>query len=158
MTWRKPASWKGCSAFPIPRRLVTIWVFNYRFRRNIPRFFESFRFSRDRFDEFEEGFDRIHQIGFGGRYAITSQWALTYRGDYSFEENLYLSNAAGVEFISRCRCWAVRLEARDERTQGVVVELQYTLIGLGDESAVRPFSGGQIRSIGLRRIGGEQND
>ncbi len=50
-----------------------------------------------------------------------------------------------MEYISKCRCWAIRLEVGADRSGGVYFNVQYVLIGLGDDD-VRPFSGGGIGS------------
>jgi len=111
---------------------------SYRYLRDTPRFFEDFK-KDDRYDEFETGFKRINQITAMGRLALTRNWALTYRGQYSFENSIFLSNRAGVEYISKCRCWAIRLEVADNRVGGVDFNVQYILIGLGDDD-IRPFA------------------
>ena len=112
----------------------------YRYLRDVPRFFESFPTSDDRFDESEGDFDRVNQLGVYARLALTRRWALSYAGIFSFEEGIFLRNEAGVEYLSRCRCWAVRVEVEDERQRGIDVNLRYTLIGLGADT-VRPFEG-----------------
>lgn len=123
----------------------------YRYLREIPRFFEDFPFDDDRFERFESEFRRVNQIGFGTRIALTRSWALTYDALYTLESSVFLDNAAGVEFISKCRCWAVRVALQDDRQRGFDVRVQYRLIGLGDDRA-RPFEahGGAVRrSVGL---------
>jgi lipopolysaccharide assembly outer membrane protein LptD (OstA) len=111
----------------------------YRYVPNAPRFFENFAYDQERFDEFKQGFLEINQLTFAARWAVTRSWALTYRLSYSFEQSLFLTNQVGVEYISRCRCWAVRVELDQDRTQGFQVNLRYRLIGLGDDT-VRPFA------------------
>jgi lipopolysaccharide assembly outer membrane protein LptD (OstA) len=118
----------------------------YRYLRDIPRFFEAFRFDDERFDEFEEGFDRVNQFGLHARYAITPSWALTYDATYSFEESLFLDNTAGLEFISVCKCWAIRAEIEDDRSRGIDFSFQYTLIGIG-EDPIRPFASRRGRRL-----------
>ena len=112
--------------------------FRYRYVRDIPQFFEDFRASQDRFDEFEREFDRLNQVEIGGRWAITPSWAVTYDLRYSFEQSLVLTNRGGIEYISRCKCWAIRAIVAEDRSRGVEFALQYALIGLGDDT-VRPF-------------------
>jgi lipopolysaccharide assembly outer membrane protein LptD (OstA) len=114
----------------------------YRYVANAPRFFEAFLFDDERFDDFEEGVTSISQIFLFARWAVTRNWALTYRMTYSFEESFFLGNEAGIEYISRCNCWAIRLEVSDERTRGFEFALRYRLIGLGDDT-VRPFQSGR---------------
>jgi lipopolysaccharide assembly outer membrane protein LptD (OstA) len=119
----------------------------YRYLRDIPRFFENFRFDTERFEDFETGFLRINQISFFTRLALTRNWGVTYRIVHSFEESLVLANQLGVEYISRCLCWAVRLEVEEDRAGGFSVGFRYTVIGLGDDT-VRPFQPRRSRRVG----------
>ena len=68
------------------------------------------------------------------RIAITRQWGITYRAAFSFERNLLLANQGGIEYLSKCRCWALRLEVSESRSRGVQFKLLYTLVGIGDDS------------------------
>lgn len=116
-----------------------VW-FSYRKVTRVPQFFENFSFDRERFDEFDEAFNEIQQVDFQTRWAFAPRWALTYRVSYSLEQSLLLHNEIGVEYLSKCRCWAVRVEIDDDRSRGIDFGIQYRLIGLGDDT-VRPFSG-----------------
>ncbi len=133
-------------------------AFSYRYLRDIPVFFESFNSSEDenRYEEFEAGQFKINQLTLRGRLAINRNWAVTYGVRYSFENDIWLTNRAGVEYISKCRCWAIRLEAGADRSGGAFFNVQYVLIGLGDDD-VRPFSGGGIGSGGRDPLSGAQN-
>lgn len=113
----------------------------YRYLRDIPQFFESFRFAPDRFREATDNFDKVNQIALHTRAALTRSWALTYNVGYSFNQSFLLGNQGGVEYLSKCRCWAVRLEAQYDRTRGATFNLLYRIVGLGDDT-VRPFAGG----------------
>jgi lipopolysaccharide assembly outer membrane protein LptD (OstA) len=112
----------------------------YRFLRGIPEVFEAFPKQNDRFDAFRGEFDKVHQVDGSFRIAINPQWGLLYRGAYSFERKLFLANAGGVDYISKCRCWAVRVLLKDNRTRGPSVSFEYTLLGIGDDSR-SPFEG-----------------
>lgn len=122
-------------------------AFGYRLLKDIPRFFESFRFDEERFEDFEEGFLEVNQFDFFARWAVTRHWALTYRLQYTFEQSLFLTNQVGVEYISRCLCWALRVQVADNRTRGTDFTVQYRIIGLGDDT-IRPFSGRSRRRAG----------
>jgi lipopolysaccharide assembly outer membrane protein LptD (OstA) len=113
----------------------------YRYLRDIPEFFENFRKSKDRFDEFDEDFDRVNQVTGGARVALPWRLALTYDAAFSFESSLTLQNRGGVEYTSKCRCWAIRAEFADSRTRGFDFGFKYTVLGLGKDT-VRPFSRG----------------
>jgi len=112
----------------------------YRYLRDIPRFFEAFVSDDDRFGDFTRGFARVNQIGGFARAQFTPQWAATYAGNYSFENSLSLTHQFGIEYLSRCRCWAVRVEAQEDRVRGLSWSINYRLLGLGDERE-RPFQG-----------------
>jgi lipopolysaccharide assembly outer membrane protein LptD (OstA) len=110
----------------------------YRKVEDVPDFFEGFDFEDERFDEFDDEFEEINQVELFGRYAFTRLWAASYRLRYSLEGSLALANQFGLEYISRCQCWAVRLELEDERQRGFQAAIRYRIVGLGDDS-VRPF-------------------
>jgi lipopolysaccharide assembly outer membrane protein LptD (OstA) len=115
---------------------------SYRLVRDIPRFYESFRFDRERFKEFEQGFLEINQATLFTRIPFWQRFAVTYGVAYSFEQSIWLSNVFGFEFISKCRCWAVRIEGQNDRTRGLKVGVGFRILGIGDDS-VRPFQGGR---------------
>jgi lipopolysaccharide export system protein LptA len=121
----------------------------YRYLRDLPRFYEDYPYD-ERFDSFSAAFDRVNQISVSLRAALTRQWALTYSGVQSLEQTLSLSNHGGVEYISRCQCWALRVELGEDPQRGVQVGISYTVLGLGDDQElVRPFSG---RRAGTRML------
>ena len=113
----------------------------FRKLEEVPRFFEDFQFEDERFDEFEEGFVEVSQISFSTRIAITRRLGITYQLAHSFEESLLLSNRGGIEYMSRCSCWALRLELEDDRSQGLTFGLRYKVFGITPDT-VRPFAGG----------------
>ncbi len=112
----------------------------YRLVRDVPRFFENFSFDDERFDSFNDGFVEINQLDFLARLAVTKNWAFTYRVRYSFEQTIALTNQVGVEYLSRCECWAIRAELQDNRNRGLEFSFRYRILGLGDDTT-RPFSG-----------------
>jgi hypothetical protein len=120
----------------------------YRYLRDIPRFFEAFVV--DRFDEFTEGFVRVNQVGGFARAQFTRQWAATYVGNYSFENALSLVHQFGIEYLSRCRCWAIRFEVEEDRVRGLSWSVNYRLFGLGDDRD-RPFHGPSGRRFDAMR-------
>ncbi len=132
------------------------FVISHRYLREIPRFFESFRFNRERFDQFEEGFDRVNQASLFARLPLSRNWAVSYSGAYSFEQAISLGNQGAVEYISSCRCWAAQLRVTEDRVRGPRIDLQYTLVGLGND-AIRPFSGGLSQSVRLNQFFDERD-
>lgn len=127
--------------------------FRYRYIRDIPQFFEDFARDNQRFDDFAEGFLHVNQLAASGRAQVTPQWALTYLGAYSFENTLSLVNQFGVEYTSRCRCWAVRLQVDNNRVTGTEWSLSYTLLGLGKDN-LSPFGGPGGRRDPFDGLGG----
>jgi lipopolysaccharide assembly outer membrane protein LptD (OstA) len=119
----------------------------YRYIRDIPRFFEAFGANADRFDDFSDDFLRVNQIGGLARVQLTKQWAATFAGNFSFENALSLSNQFGVEYLSRCKCWAIRFEVDNDRVRGFSWGFNYRILGLGDDRE-RPFQGQMGRRIG----------
>lgn len=106
-------------------------AFGYRYVRDIPQVFENFT-RNDRFEDFLDGFTRINQISGTGRFQATKNWAFTYQGSYSFDNAISLINQFGIEYLSKCKCWAVRFEVNEDRTRGVDWSIQYRLVGLGE--------------------------
>jgi hypothetical protein len=112
--------------------------FGYRFLRDLPKFFEGYPYDQSRFDEFSVNFERINQFDLYGRWTLLRGFALTYRVQYSLEGHFSLKQQVGVEYLSRCRCWAIRIEAEDQRSRGFEVGISYRILGVGDD-LLRPF-------------------
>jgi lipopolysaccharide assembly outer membrane protein LptD (OstA) len=105
----------------------------YRYLRTVPAFFEDVNRGGERFDEFESEPTRINQIDFFSRVTVTPQWSLLFNFRYSIEDAIILTNRWGVEYISKCQCWAVQFTLNNDRDQGVSWRIRYTVLGLGDE-------------------------
>jgi len=118
--------------------LGTDFSIAYRYLRQIPLFFEGFPAGSPVASDAVPDFNSINQIGFNTRLPLNRNWALFYNIAYSFEQTLLLGNRGGVEYISKCRCWAIRVELDQSRTRGVTYSFNYTLLGLGQDN-VRPF-------------------
>ncbi len=110
----------------------------YRFVRDLPKFFEGFQYDDSRYDEFTVDFERINQFDVYGRWTLLRGFAATYRVQYSLEGHFSLRHQLGVEYVSRCKCWAIRVEAEDERSRGFEVGVSYKILGAGDD-LIRPF-------------------
>jgi lipopolysaccharide assembly outer membrane protein LptD (OstA) len=117
----------------------------YRYLRDLPEFFQSFPYDGDRFGG-ATNFNSVNQLGFSTRVAFTKSWAVTYTTGYSFDRSIFLGNRGGIEYTSKCRCWAVRFEAREDRVGGVAFGFDYTLLGMGEDTT-RPFKSGK-RGLG----------
>jgi lipopolysaccharide assembly outer membrane protein LptD (OstA) len=104
----------------------------YRYVLDIPQVFENFE-RNDRFEDFSDNFSRINQINGAARWQMTEQWAMTYNGNYSFDNAISLINQFGLEYFSRCKCWAIRFEVNEDRTRGIDWTIRYRLVGLGDQ-------------------------
>jgi lipopolysaccharide assembly outer membrane protein LptD (OstA) len=121
----------------------------YRYLRNIPKFFENYPFD-ERLDKGKQPFDHVNQLSLAARIALTRSWALSYDSIYSLESSVFLRNRGGIEYLSKCKCWAVQALISDERTRGLSFNLQYRLLGLGDDT-VRPFQ--SLERRGAREAG-----
>ena len=115
----------------------------YRWLRDIPAFFEDFPFGR-RYRNFD-ALDHVNQISALLRVALGQRWALTYRFAFGIEHTELIDNSGGIEYVSRCRCWAIRLELGGDRASGVQAGVRFRLMGLGDDAT--PF--GSISALGL---------
>jgi len=125
------------------------FTLGYRFIRNVPNVFEAFPRQNERFNDFRSEFDQVNQLDGGLRVAITRQWGITYRGAYSFERQIFLGNQGGVEYISKCGCWAVRVQVSESRSRGAQVSFEYTLLGLGDDTTAPFEAGGRRGPLGF---------
>jgi lipopolysaccharide assembly outer membrane protein LptD (OstA) len=110
----------------------------YRKVQDVPEFFDNFSIQDERFDDAATTFDEINQVELFGRYAFTRFWAASYRLRFSLEDSIVLTNQAGLEYVSRCKCWALRLEFEQDRQAGYQAGVRYRIVGLGDDT-VRPF-------------------
>ncbi len=115
----------------------------YRWLRDIPAYFENFPFGR-RYDNFD-AFDHVNQTSLLLRVALGQRWALTYRGEFEIENTQLIANDGGIEYVSRCRCWAIRVEVGADRASGVQAGVRFRLMGLGDDTT--PFD--SIPALGL---------
>jgi lipopolysaccharide assembly outer membrane protein LptD (OstA) len=104
----------------------------YRYVRDIPQVFENFFRSNNSVD-FTQDFNSINQLSGYGRFQATENWAMTYGGSFSFENSVSLINQLGIEYLSRCKCWAVRLEVDESKNNGIEWRLRYRLVGFGDQ-------------------------
>ncbi len=123
--------------------------FGYRFLRDLPKFYEGFRYDQSRFNEFSVNFERINQFDLYGRWTLLRGFAVTYRVQYSLEGHFSLKQQLGVEYVSRCKCWAIRIEGEDQRSRGFEIGVSYRILGVGDD-LLRPFDS-------RRRRGGQQS-
>ena len=114
----------------------------YRYRRDIPIFFENFEIGDD-FEEFKATFDRIHQVTGFTRLRLTESWAVEYQVGYSFEQSVLLRNRGALEYTSSCKCWAIRVSVEEDRTRGVQGTLNFTILGFGQD-LTNPFKGGGL--------------
>ena len=160
--WERADSWLIVGFDPVKGRLDEALVelawrfdaghrlgFGYRYLREVGRFYEDFRYVRQRFKRFEGAFDRVNQINLSGRLSLTERWALTYRGGFSFEQSLLLANRGGIQYFSRCGCWAAGIQVAQDRVGGVSVALTYSLTGLGRDDVPRAAAGPGRGALGF---------
>jgi lipopolysaccharide assembly outer membrane protein LptD (OstA) len=113
----------------------------YRYLKEIPQFFENFLEINDRFDDYRSGFDKINQISGTIAYRLSDSWLARYRGAYAFEQSFSLTHRLGLEYLSQCDCWAVGVEARQNRNTGFEVNVVYRIVGLGNDPTTSKSSG-----------------
>jgi len=113
----------------------------YRYLRTIPQFFENFLEVNDRYSSFRANFNRINQVGGTVAYRLTKNWLARYQGAYSFDQSFSLTHRLGIEYLSRCDCWGMRVEARENRDSGFDVQVVYRLVGLGNDPTTSKESG-----------------
>lgn len=105
---------------------------DYRYRRRVPLFAESFRGESG---DIEAGDDKLNQLSWTARLELAWRVRLSYRGIYSFvEDGGFLRNEGTVEYVSKCRCWGFGVSIFQERQQGVSGGFQVRFLGLGDSS------------------------
>ena len=103
----------------------------FRYLRKIPKTFEAFPYA-DRFDDYRQ-VDRIEQVDAGFELRLTRNWLFAYRGAYSFDDDLLLSNAARIEYGSSCGCWAAGIEFSSDRAGGLNARVLYRITGFGGD-------------------------
>jgi hypothetical protein len=103
----------------------------YRWVRRIPLLFEDFQVG-DRFDN-HANVEHINQIQGGFSLDLTARWSVKYGAAYAIEGNRSLANQGLIEYLSRCGCWALGVELRQDRNHGVDAKLVYRVVGLGGE-------------------------
>jgi len=106
----------------------------YRYLKHIPLFFENFLEVNPRYDSFRSNFSRINQISGTAALELTDNWLVRYQGGYSFERSFSLTHRVGLEYLSKCDCWALGVEARKNRDNGAELHVVYRIVGLGRES------------------------
>jgi lipopolysaccharide assembly outer membrane protein LptD (OstA) len=103
----------------------------YRWARRIPLVFEDWKIG-ERFGQHTE-VDRINQVRGGASVDLTARWTVSYGIAYSIEGNRALQNQGLIEYVSKCGCWALGVELKEDTKRGVDAKLVYRLIGLGGE-------------------------
>ncbi len=73
-------------------------------------------------------------VGLGTRLfsRFVLRYGITYDVGSADRTPRRLTNGGLVAYLSRCRCWGVGLEVREEAGRDVFVGVRYTLLGLGD--------------------------
>jgi hypothetical protein len=113
----------------------------YRYLKNIPQFFENFLQANDRYEDHRSDFDRINQISGTVAYGLSANWLARYQGGYSFERSFSLTHRVGIEYLSQCDCWALGVEAQQNRDTGAEFHVVYRIFGLGKDATTSKGSG-----------------
>ena len=64
-----------------------------------------------------------------------------YQGGYSFERSFSLTHRVGIEYVSQCDCWALGVEAQQNRDSGAEIHVVYRLVGFGRDASSSRGSG-----------------
>jgi hypothetical protein len=113
----------------------------YRYLRTIPQFFEDFLEANNRYDDFRSGFDRINQASGTAAFRLSANWLARYQGAYSFERSFSLTHRVGIEYLSQCDCWALGVEAQQNRDTGGEIHVVYRIVGFGKDASTSKRSG-----------------
>jgi len=104
--------------------------FAYRLVPDGPDFYESYTTAR--FRRFNTRFDRINQLSGTLTLPLGSRFRATYGANYTFSGEFFLTNAATLDYLSKCGCWAAGIQLAASREDRLRVKFRYTLVGLGD--------------------------
>jgi lipopolysaccharide assembly outer membrane protein LptD (OstA) len=108
----------------------------YRYLKTIPQFFENFLGANDRYDDFRSGFGRINQASGTAAFRLSASWLARYQGGYSFERSFSLTHRVGIEYLSQCDCWALGVEAQQNRDSGAEFHVVYRIVGFGNDQTI----------------------
>ena len=75
----------------------------------------------------------INQVRGGISVDLTARWTVSYGAAYSIEGNRVLQNQGLIEYRSRCECWALGVEFKDDPRRGLDAKVVYRVLGLGGE-------------------------
>ena len=106
--------------------------------------------SENAFDDFKTPLKEIKQVQGAARIRLNPYWEFGTRQIYSLEQSIHQTNSWFIEYTSRCRCWAIRVDLADDRNRGFQAHANFTLLGFGGD-ADRPFAGKQTR-FGSRTV------
>ena len=100
----------------------------YRYRRPIPIFLQSNRGVGALPDS-----DKVSQINWSSQIQITSRVQLRTSTVFKIAaENEFIRNFGMIEYVSKCRCWAVGATVSVDRVDDVSGGLSIRFMGLGD--------------------------
>jgi lipopolysaccharide assembly outer membrane protein LptD (OstA) len=114
--------------------LRTLWLRRlrmsgaYRYRRRIPTFLESNR-GQARVNET----DSVSQISLLGEVQLSLRIQLRYSTVYKLAgENEFVRNQGTVEYVSKCRCWAIGGTLASDRRDQISGGISIRFMGLGE--------------------------
>jgi hypothetical protein len=129
-----PALDEGGWDLDFVKRLNNPWVrrlrlgLGYRYRRPIPIFLQSNRGVGALPDS-----DKVSQINWSSQIQITSRVQLRTSTVFKIAaENEFIRNFGMIEYVSKCRCWAVGATVSVDRVDDVSGGLSIRFMGLGD--------------------------
>ncbi len=107
---------------------------SYRYRAAIPA--ATARFFSQITDEapWDAKFPALSQVQPHGVVNVGGNLNLRYSAHYDFETEMLLNHGGSVEYRSKCNCWALGVDVREQRDGEIRYELRYSLLGSGDDA------------------------
>ena len=104
----------------------------YRYREPAEAF--RFRFARQlAVDPWDEKTDALSQIEPNVVLRFSDHFWVRYRANYDLERDELLRQQGTVEIASRCNCWAIGIDVREQRSGEIRYLMRYSLLSSGDD-------------------------
>jgi len=118
-----------------PKRFIRRASFfgGYRYLRRLPLFFESDVSDSSAFSG--QGDSELNQVDF--RFQVELAWRirLTYAAIYGLTQDArgFIRNSGTLEYVSKCRCWGIGVQIKQEKRDGIQAGFMIRFLGLGDD-------------------------
>lgn len=106
----------------------------YRYRAPVPartaRYFSQI--SGD--NPWDDKTPALSQVRPGGAIHFGESLRLKYAAHYDLEESRLIRHSGGIEYRSKCKCWAIGVDLSKRPGEKMNIGLRYSLLGAGDDS------------------------